>query len=119
MRWTANNVAVVSRYTLWNRVRIERPSRPADPVNADVVMYHFVRDLRGQRFPEIKGLTVEEFRGQVRYIRRHYNVIGWTELLAALAVADRPLPPRALLLTFDDGYRDHFDNVFPFWSRTA
>jgi len=80
---------------------------------ATIVMYHFVRDLKGSRYPDIKGLSLEEFSGQIDYIRRHYNVIGVPELLAALESAERSLPPRALLLTFDDGYRDHFDNVLP------
>lgn len=76
-------------------------------------MYHFVRDLKHSRFPEIKGLSLEEFKGQIAYIRRYYHVIGVPELLAALGSAEQSLPPRALLLTFDDGYRDHFDNVLP------
>ena len=76
-------------------------------------MYHFVRDLKHSRFPEIKGLAIEEFRGQLAYIRQHYNVIGGPELVAALGTPDQLLPPRALLLTFDDGYRDHFENVLP------
>ena len=78
-----------------------------------IVMYHFVRDLKHSRYPDIKGLSLEEFRGQIEYIHRYYNVIGVPELLAALESPDQALPPRALLLTFDDGYRDHFDNVLP------
>lgn len=78
-----------------------------------VVMYHFVRDLRHSKHPDIKGLSIEEFRGQVAYIRRYYNAIAVEDLLAALGSPDQPLPPRALLLTFDDGYRDHFENVLP------
>jgi peptidoglycan/xylan/chitin deacetylase (PgdA/CDA1 family) len=78
-----------------------------------IIMYHFVRDLKHSRFPEIKGLSIEEFSGQITYIRRYYNVIGLPELLAALGSPDQLLPLRALLLTFDDGYRDHFTNVLP------
>jgi peptidoglycan/xylan/chitin deacetylase (PgdA/CDA1 family) len=78
-----------------------------------IVMYHFVRDLKHSRYPEIKGLSLEEFKGQIAYIRRYYNVIRVPELLAVLESPDQSLPPRAVLLTFDDGYRDHFENVLP------
>jgi len=78
-----------------------------------VVMYHFVRDLAHSRYPEIKGLSTEEFRGQVEYVRRHFAPIGVADLLAALRTPGEALPPRAILLTFDDGYRDHFDTVLP------
>jgi peptidoglycan/xylan/chitin deacetylase (PgdA/CDA1 family) len=77
------------------------------------VMYHFVRDLPRTRYPEIKGLTVDDFRGQLDYIGRHFNPVGVEDLLSAIRSPEEPLPPRALLLTFDDGYRDHFDNVLP------
>jgi peptidoglycan/xylan/chitin deacetylase (PgdA/CDA1 family) len=76
-------------------------------------MYHFVGDRENTRFADIKGLGVDEFRGQLSYIQGHYNVIGWPVLKAALYETDRGLPPRSLLLTFDDGYRDHVDNVLP------
>jgi peptidoglycan/xylan/chitin deacetylase (PgdA/CDA1 family) len=86
----------------------QRPER-----QVTIIMYHFVRDLIHSQYPEIKGLSVEEFRGQLEYIQRYYNVVGVPDLLAALEAPDVSLPPRALLLTFDDGYRDHFENVFP------
>ena len=76
-------------------------------------MYHFVRDLRNSRYPGIKGLSVDDFRGQIEYVRRRFMPIGVGDLLAALESPGQPLPPRPLLLTFDDGYRDHCDNVLP------
>jgi peptidoglycan/xylan/chitin deacetylase (PgdA/CDA1 family) len=77
-----------------------------------IVMYHYVRDLSRTRYPRIKGLDLARFRGQLEFFARHYNVIGAAELIAAVRERN-PLPPRALLLTFDDGYSDHFKHVFP------
>lgn len=80
--------------------------------NLTVVMFHYVRDLARSRFPRIKARTTKEFRGQIAHIRRNFTVVGAEDLFAAVA-GDRPIPTRALLLTFDDGYVDHFTNVFP------
>lgn len=77
-----------------------------------IVMYHYVRELRRSRYPEIKGLSTDAFVQQIRYIKRHYDVIGARDLMNAIADG-APLPPRPLLLTFDDGYIDHFTAVFP------
>ncbi len=55
-----------------------------------IVMYHFVRELKRSRFPDIKGLSIEEFRGQIEYIRRHYSVVGVPDLLAALGSPTDP-----------------------------
>jgi peptidoglycan/xylan/chitin deacetylase (PgdA/CDA1 family) len=83
-----------------------------------IIMYHYVRDLRRSRFPALKAVETEQFRAQIAYITEHYNVISGEELLAAAEAGswDR-LPPSALLLTFDDGYVDHFTQVFPILRR--
>jgi peptidoglycan/xylan/chitin deacetylase (PgdA/CDA1 family) len=75
-------------------------------------MYHYVRDVSFTRFPQIKALPVELFREQLQYIIKYYTVIKMEDLLAAVT-AHEELPENALLLTFDDGFRDHFDFVFP------
>lgn len=87
--------------------------------NVTIVMYHFVRELVHSRYPEIKGLTVEGFKGQLEYIKRHYNIIKMQDLLAAISSKDLIMPPRAVLLTFDDGYIDHYTNVFPLLSNAG
>ena len=78
-----------------------------------IITYHFVRDLAHSRYPEIKGLPLEHFREQVAYIKKYYQPIRMQGLLAALEDRDQPLPQNAALLTFDDGYIDHYANVFP------
>ena len=77
-----------------------------------IVMYHYVRDPARSRYPRIKGRSIAEFREQMDYIANNYVVIGVEEILAAVA-GDAKLPPKAIWLTFDDGYLDHYLTVFP------
>ncbi|MGK2739254.1 polysaccharide deacetylase family protein [Tepidicaulis sp. LMO-SS28] len=77
-----------------------------------IVMYHYVRPLAGSAWPRIKGLEAKLFREQLDYIEHHYTPVTMEDVTAALKTKD-PLPPAALLLTFDDGYRDHHAHVFP------
>lgn len=81
-----------------------------------IVMYHYVRDLKSSRFPEIKGLEFEQFVEQVEYLRRHYQFVTVEQVVECID-ANRPLPEKALLLTFDDAYLDHYTHVFPFLDR--
>ncbi len=77
-----------------------------------IVMYHYVRPLKSSRYPEIKGLERDLFKEQIAYIKKHYNVIGAKELMDRIEHGT-PLPPNALILSFDDGYIDHFLHVYP------
>src|ERR1700722_19534093 len=77
-----------------------------------IVMYHYVRDLERSRFPAIKGLSLERFHRQLDYIESRYAPVTVEAVLASMEGTAR-LPENAILLTFDDGYSDHFANVFP------
>jgi peptidoglycan/xylan/chitin deacetylase (PgdA/CDA1 family) len=74
-------------------------------------MYHYVRRLAHARFPRLPALDVSAFIGQIEYIRRHYTPVALADLVAA-AGGDCKLPKRAIALTFDDGYREHYRDVF-------
>lgn len=78
-----------------------------------IVMYHYVRDLAHSRFPAIKGLSLERFHRQLDHIQASFTPITVDDILEALAYPKKDLPPNPILLTFDDGYSDHFLNVFP------
>lgn len=77
-----------------------------------IIMYHYVRTLSRSRYPRIKGLSTDDFRDQIEHVEEHYNVIGADQLIDAVT-EDTDLPPKPALLTFDDGYLDHFTDVFP------
>ncbi|UOF91397.1 polysaccharide deacetylase family protein [Fodinisporobacter ferrooxydans] len=78
-----------------------------------IVMYHYVRELKQSRYPEIKGLELQLFKEQIEYILKHYTVVTMEEVIAAVSDPQMKLPSNALLLTFDDGYMDHYQYVFP------
>ncbi len=77
-----------------------------------VIMYHYVRELPKTRYPDIKGLLVSEFEYQLEYLKKEYNFIRIEDCINAF-INNHDLPPNSCLLTFDDGYIDHFENVFP------
>jgi peptidoglycan/xylan/chitin deacetylase (PgdA/CDA1 family) len=77
-----------------------------------IVMYHYVRPREGGRYPGLKVRSVEEFEGQLDYIVRHYQVCAMSDVIAAVHGREA-LPSNACLLTFDDGFLDHYTVVFP------
>lgn len=82
------------------------------PDSLMIVMYHYVRPIAESRHPALKGLELEHFRGQLDFIAKHYRVVRADEVIAAMR-GEVELPEKAALLTFDDGYSDHYDHVFP------
>jgi Predicted xylanase/chitin deacetylase len=77
-----------------------------------IVTYHYVRQLEGSAYPSIKGLTLEQFRAQLDYLCARFDPVSVPEVVHSLRTGDK-LPDEAVLLTFDDGYVDHFRYVFP------
>ena len=76
------------------------------------VFYHYVRDVERTPFPDIKALSVAGFVAQLDWLQARFDIIdGATAERAVLSGQgfDRP----TALLTFDDGFVDHYENVFP------
>lgn len=80
--------------------------------NLTIVMYHYIRNLKDTRYPGIKGLDVELFEEQILYLKKNYSIISLEELIVCLN-NKKVLPQNAALLTFDDGYKDHYTYAFP------
>lgn len=77
-----------------------------------IIAYHYVRDLPRTRYPRIKGLLTEKFEGQLDYITQHYTVCSIGQIISTIHSEDE-LPPNPCLLTFEDGFIDHYLTVFP------
>lgn len=80
--------------------------------NFTVIMYHYVRDLKNSRYPNIKGLSIDLFKEQIGFLKKHYHFVSAEQVIDACC-NNQSLPEHAVLLTFDDAYVDHFINVFP------
>ena len=80
--------------------------------NLTVVMYHYVREIKQSRYPEIKGLERTLFIEQLDFIQSHYTVVTMEMVIQAYN-GQLELPENSCLLTFDDGYKEHFTTVYP------
>lgn len=81
-----------------------------------VVMYHYVRDSAATAFPAIRALAPALFEQQLDWLDREFTVVTLDDLEAARD-GRAALPPNAALLTFDDGFVDHYENAFPILRR--
>jgi peptidoglycan/xylan/chitin deacetylase (PgdA/CDA1 family) len=81
-----------------------------------VIMYHYVRDYARDRFSDLKGMDVRDFRTQVRDLAATHEMVGLETALAYLA-GDYEPKRDLCLLTFDDGLREHAELVTPFLSE--
>ena len=77
-----------------------------------IVMYHYVRPIKESKFPGIKGLELDGFKRQLDYFTDNFSIVS-TEPVINAAKHSIPLPNEACWLTFDDGYKDHFEYVMP------
>jgi peptidoglycan/xylan/chitin deacetylase (PgdA/CDA1 family) len=81
-----------------------------------VVMYHYVRDTEATPFPAIRALPPALFEAQLDWLGRDRRVIALDELTDAIE-GHAPWPSDSTLLTFDDGFGDHYHAVLPALAR--
>jgi len=88
-------------------------------VRVNSLMYHYVSWLPPGPDALRRDLTVSpaDFEEHLKYLKANgYNTITAVDLWWSLDTG-RPLPPKPVLLTFDDGYVDHHEVVLPLLKR--
>jgi biofilm PGA synthesis lipoprotein PgaB len=77
-----------------------------------VLSYHEARD-DVREYPDPYAVGSAELAGQFEWLRANgYTPVNIDQVLAARA-GGRALPPKAVLLTFDDGYLSFYTRVYP------
>lgn len=86
---------------------------------AVILRYHSVSTAAdGTHLCLDPGLAVApaDFDQQCAYLKQHYNVLSLDEMVERLS-NNSAMPPKAVALTFDDGYLDNYTQAFPILQR--
>jgi len=84
-------------------------------IRVPILMYHYVEYVKdkGDTIRESLSLTPYTFEQQVKTLADDgYTFMTNAEVADALS-GKIPLPPKPIVLTFDDGYRDFYTDVYP------
>ena len=93
---------------IWPKISWKKRREPS----ARIFYYHRVNN---ENDPFFHALPTDVFEQQIRYVARHYKVLGMSGLIRHLEEAESTEP--AIAITFDDGYEDNFRNAFPILKR--
>lgn len=76
-----------------------------------ILMYHRIEPERNSYFFPY-SITVSDFENQLNYLVKHYSILSLNELVDHI-YEQTPLPKKAVVLTFDDGYKDNYTYAYP------
>lgn len=86
----------------------EAPLKQNDK-SVPVLMYHSIDYEKGNELRVPK----EKFREQMQYLKDNgYTTLTFDELYDFL-VNNKPVPEKSVVITFDDGYEDNYQNAYP------
>ncbi len=74
--------------------------------------YHFIRKKKDKIYKNINYLDFDKFKRQINSFEKIFNIIGFDDALDVLNSKKKYNKP-FVMLTFDDGYMDHYDYVLP------
>jgi peptidoglycan/xylan/chitin deacetylase (PgdA/CDA1 family) len=73
-------------------------------------MYHYIRN-NNSKYPNFKNLTIDQFRKQIDFFHNTYGLVSKEDFI--FSVDNRTPLKKGVVLTFDDGFKDHYQNVLP------
>lgn len=84
------------------------------PLIAPILLYHHIRDIEKPGRYDVSPAT---FEAQLQYLKEWgYTSITIETLVNALKYSD-PLPEKPVIITFDDGALDVYQNAFPIMQK--
>jgi len=76
-----------------------------------ILLYHSVDSINNRH-----AVDPKEFRRQIEYLRKNYAIVSLDDMLDFIQ-GSKNIPRKAIAITFDDGYRDFYFNVYPYFSK--
>jgi|GEM_PF-3505387 poly-beta-1,6-N-acetyl-D-glucosamine N-deacetylase PgaB len=82
-------------------------------VDFDVLCYHDVsKTMPGNSY----GITLAQLEEQFEFLQKNYSIVSVDDIIQA-SKGKKTLPPKAVLITFDDGLGTFYDLVYPLLKR--
>ena len=81
-----------------------------------IVMYHYVRKVKKSNYPNLDALEFDDFKNQILYFKKNFNILDneqFNQIIQNQKISKKP----SVVLTFDDGYIDHYDYVYPYLKK--
>src|SRR5690242_15659311 len=85
-----------------------RAHQRIDP-GALILLYH--RVYSPNRDPQLLCVSPENFRTHLEILRKKATIVSMRQLSRCLTAGS--IPRRSVVITFDDGYRDNFEQAKP------
>ena len=79
----------------------------------DVLCYH---DVTKTHPGDAYGVTLTQLEEQFEYLQKNYSVVSIDDVILA-SKGKKTLPPKAVLITFDDGLASFYDLAYPLLKR--
>ncbi|MBL4632039.1 MAG: polysaccharide deacetylase family protein [Paraglaciecola sp.] len=76
--------------------------------NAVILLYHHVSITT----PSMTSVSADTFRQHMQYLAQHHQVLPLKQVIETLQ-NKQPLPDKTVVITFDDGYDNIYDNAHP------
>ena len=51
-----------------------------------IIMYHYVRDYNKTDYPKIKGIDINNFKNQIKFLHKNYNILNPFEIHVILII---------------------------------
>lgn len=77
-----------------------------------MIMYHYVRPVKNSKYPNLKALEFKKFKDQINFFKKNFEIIDYEEFVEIIKFK-KISKNKKIILTFDDGYKDNYDYVFP------
>ena len=88
------------------------PASSQSPNNHYLVLnYHDI--VESQDPTDSIAVSIKNFVDHLDWLKSHHYTIISTQQLLDAAAGGKPLPEKAVMLTFDDGYKNFYQYVFP------
>lgn len=110
--WSPLNQALANQHRNWSYASYHGQSVTSmfysETTKVTILMFHEIKNP-----PSEISVPPENFEKQMKYLYEHgFNAITLDDFYD-FRNNKKPLPPKPIIITFDDGYRDNYTNAFP------